>query len=70
MGSNLPPGVTEGMIPGNRPEDIEFERLIEDAILHLEDAVENSAYLDKRDIPDILGALYEFAKALYEFAVW
>jgi hypothetical protein len=24
-GSNLPPGVSEGMIPGNRPEDVEEE---------------------------------------------
>ncbi len=26
MRSNLPPGVTESMIPGNRPEDMEWER--------------------------------------------
>ncbi len=25
MSSNLPPGVTENMIPGNRPEDEEVE---------------------------------------------
>jgi len=25
MNSNLPPGVTESMIPGNRPEDAAFE---------------------------------------------
>lgn len=25
MPSNLPPGVTESMIPGNRPEDVEDE---------------------------------------------
>lgn len=25
MASNLPPGVTESMIPGNRPEDIALE---------------------------------------------
>ena len=25
MASNLPPGVTEAMIPGNRPEDQEVE---------------------------------------------
>lgn len=29
MSSNLPPGVTEGMIPGNRPEDWAWERLHE-----------------------------------------
>jgi len=27
--SNLPPGVTESMIPGNRPEDIEWDQLWE-----------------------------------------
>lgn len=25
--SNLPPGVTESMIPGNRPEDAAFEKI-------------------------------------------
>lgn len=25
--SNLPPGVTDDMIPGNRPEDVEWGRL-------------------------------------------
>ncbi len=29
MSSNLPPGVTENMIPGNRPEDMEAEALRE-----------------------------------------
>jgi len=29
--SNLPPGVTESMIPGNRPEDIECEQAIDEA---------------------------------------
>jgi len=28
-GSNLPPGVTESMIPGNRPEDLKFDALFE-----------------------------------------
>jgi hypothetical protein len=26
---NLPPGVTEDMIPGNRPEDLFFDQVIE-----------------------------------------
>lgn len=26
MSSNLPPGVSEGMLPGNRPEDLAWER--------------------------------------------
>lgn len=25
MSSNLPPGVSEGMIPGNRPEELAYE---------------------------------------------
>ena len=29
MSSNLPPGVTEGMIPGNRPEDIAWDEFYE-----------------------------------------
>jgi hypothetical protein len=29
MSSNLPPGVTESMIPGNRPEDEGWERFHE-----------------------------------------
>jgi hypothetical protein len=27
MSSNLPPGVTESMLPGSRPEDIEWDEL-------------------------------------------
>lgn len=27
--SNLPPGVTESMIPGNRPEDVYMDRVLE-----------------------------------------
>ena len=30
MLSNLPPGVTEGMIPGNRPEDLAWEKFHEE----------------------------------------
>ena len=29
MSSNLPPGVTESMIPGNRPEDEAWETFLE-----------------------------------------
>lgn len=28
--SNLPPGVTTSMIPGNRPEDARYERALEE----------------------------------------
>lgn len=30
MASNLPPGITDSMLPGNTPEDIAFERLCEE----------------------------------------
>ena len=30
MSSNLPPGVTESMIPGNRPEDAAWDAVWED----------------------------------------
>jgi len=29
MSSNLPPGVTDSMIPGNRPEDFRFDTMME-----------------------------------------
>jgi len=37
-GSNLPPGVTEGMIPGNRPEDLAEEEFWETLDNQLEDS--------------------------------
>jgi len=44
MESNLPPGVTEGMIPGNRPEDAEWEEFYEKLPEMLEDlSVEEAA---------------------------
>ena len=30
MSSNLPPGVTDGMLPGNRSDDIAYEKMCED----------------------------------------
>ena len=29
MSSNLPPGVTDSMLPGNRPEDIEWDKFFD-----------------------------------------
>lgn len=29
MSNNLPPGITEGMLPGNRPEDMAWDKLHE-----------------------------------------
>lgn len=32
----LPPGVEEWMIPGNRPEDYRYEKLLEEISIHLD----------------------------------
>lgn len=32
MSSNLPPGVSEGDLPGNRPEDVAYERILDGPI--------------------------------------
>ena len=37
MAGNLPPGVTVGMIPGNRPEDEAWEAAIDWAIAKFDD---------------------------------
>lgn len=57
--SNLPPGVTASMIPGNRPQDEEWEQLIDSVAVFMEDGLERSEYHDKSDIPEILRALWE-----------
>lgn len=46
MPSNLPPGVTEGMIPGNRPEDVETEYYITFAAWEIADMRE---FVNKQD---------------------
>lgn len=59
MSSNLPPGVTEGMIPGNRPEDADFENMIEWLCTtglsagELRDAIVDYARRKKRILPRI-----------------
>ena len=52
--SNLPPGVTDDMIPGNRPEDIEFQNAYDDIIELISRIVEGARYIDESDIRDIL----------------
>jgi hypothetical protein len=59
MNNNLPPGVTEGMIPGNRPQDIEWEQLIDAIAVFIEDGLDRAEYHDREDTPDILRALWE-----------
>ncbi|HBR33668.1 MAG TPA: hypothetical protein DD734_03475 [Firmicutes bacterium] len=41
MSSNLPPGVTESMLPGNRPEDLEYEEAISDLIEELSSTIDH-----------------------------
>jgi len=52
--SNLPPGVTDDMIPGNRPEDIEFQDAYDDITALISRIVEGARYIDEFDIRDIL----------------
>ena len=50
--SNLPPDVTEGMLPGNRPKDIAFDRWAEIVTDNLDEDIINEMNedpaLDKR----------------------
>lgn len=57
--SNLPPGVTDSMIPGNRPQDEEYDNLIEKLALMIDYELDDSEHFDKQDIPDILRSLLE-----------
>lgn len=60
MSSNLPPGVTDSMIPGNRPEDAEFDAKVEritDRIMQAGPA--DAAWLDVIDDNDLWWALVE-----------
>jgi hypothetical protein len=51
MSSNLPPGVTDSMIPGNRPEDAEeeafWETLYADLTIERVDAIEADEFLKR-----------------------
>lgn len=53
-GSNLPPGVTESMIPGNRPWDIEMEQLWDELDGTIIKFLNVSDRVDAADIPDLL----------------
>ncbi len=55
MSSNLPPGVTDGMLPGNRPEDVDYE-------LAMDAFWEDDFVL----ADDSLAAIYESQSALAE----
>jgi hypothetical protein len=55
-GWNLPPGVTESMLPGNRPEDIEFDDLVN----FLEEFLSNNPEIS---ITDIIVSVKALSKA-------
>lgn len=57
--SNLPPGVTEAMIPGNRPWDLEIEKLWDELDGMIQTFLNNSEIVDKADIPQVLRDLLE-----------
>lgn len=46
MSHNLPPGVTENMLPGNTPADLEFDEIIE----AIYDQVKDALYRQLHDI--------------------
>ena len=52
--SNLPPGVTEAMLPGNRPWDIEIEKLFDELDGMIVTFLNDSEIVDKADIPQVL----------------
>ena len=54
---NFPPGVTDSMIPGNTPEDQEWERFYEKAD---KDCEEMGLY------PDQANAIWEIGKAAWK----
>ena len=57
--SNLPPGVTVGMIPGNRPWDLEIENLYDELDGMIQTFLNDSEIVDKTDIPQVLRDLVE-----------
>ncbi len=53
-GWNMPPGCTEGMIPGNRQIDIEIEKLFDELDGMIVTFLNESDHVDKADIPQVL----------------
>lgn len=48
MSSNLPPGVAENDIPGNRPEDALFEKLFDRLPISIQDEIEKETQLGEK----------------------
>jgi len=62
--SNLPPGVSESMIPGNRPEDIAYEKFWDELVKKFNDEnPEHSKLFDKLwdDNDEIITKLVDLA---------
>jgi hypothetical protein len=53
-GWNMPPGCSEGDIPGNRPWDIEIEKLFDELDGMIVTFLNDSEIVDKADIPQVL----------------
>lgn len=65
MSDNLPPGVTVGMIPGNRPEDEAWERYTDEVYQRIRDAgvsqADADALFDNDHMVTLLGAAHSLA---------
>ncbi len=73
---NLPPGVSLNDIPGNRPEDELFERILDDVLthddlmlLHAEESGDDSGMTLDEVVAEVL-ARYEDAFGETPFAPW
>jgi hypothetical protein len=62
MNSNLPPGVTDGMLPGNRAEDAEWELLMEDVA----DVLANAGFKASEEQIELIGKHWADKLALAE----
>lgn len=61
MASNLPPGVNDNMIPGNRPEDLREEKFFED---HAERCAKEGITLDEDWESERAGRIFTIARDL------
>jgi hypothetical protein len=59
MANNYPPGITDRMIPGNRPEDEDFE----DAIEQVYDVLQQFNHYGFNFLLDVLDAVTDELKA-------
>lgn len=55
MASNLPPGVSESMIPGNRPADLVYDKWLEGRIGEVLAELATDSLSDLTDCPECKG---------------